>query len=79
MVGSGVPVDRLRFSAAFGRTFGYYDGMVFEVRSAALGDEQPVAAGGRYDGLPDRLGASLQTGSVGCMVRPGRAWAAARP
>jgi ATP phosphoribosyltransferase regulatory subunit len=79
MVGGGVPPERLRFSAAFGRAFGYYDGMVFEVRSAALGDEQPVAAGGRYDSLPARLGASLHTGSVGCMVRPGRAWAAGRP
>ena len=79
MVGAGVPPDRLRFSAAFGRAFGYYDGMVFEVRSAGLGDEQPVAAGGRYDSLPARLGASLQPGAVGCMVRPGRAWAGARP
>ncbi|MBV8681527.1 MAG: ATP phosphoribosyltransferase regulatory subunit [Caulobacteraceae bacterium] len=78
MAGAGVPRDRLRFSAAFGRAFGYYDGMVFEVRSAALGDEQPVAAGGRYDGLPARLGASLPTGAVGCMVRPGRAWAGAQ-
>jgi ATP phosphoribosyltransferase regulatory subunit len=79
MVGAGVSSDRLHFSAAFGRAFGYYDGMVFEVRSAALGDAQPVAAGGRYDSLPARLGAGLHTGSVGCMVRPGRAWAAGRP
>jgi ATP phosphoribosyltransferase regulatory subunit len=79
MVGAGVPSDRLRFSAAFGRAFGYYDGMVFEVRSAALGDEQPVAAGGRYDSLPARLGASVPTGSIGCMVRPGRAWIEGRP
>jgi ATP phosphoribosyltransferase regulatory subunit len=79
MVEAGVPADRLRFSAAFGRAFGYYDGMVFEVRSADLGPEQPVAAGGRYDSLPSRLGAALPTGSVGCMVRPGRAWAESRP
>lgn len=71
---AGVPADRLRFSAAFGRAFGYYDGALFEVRSAALGDDQPIAAGGRYDGLPARLGAHLTTGAVGCMVRPGRAW-----
>jgi len=74
---AGVPSDRLRFSAAFGRAFGYYDGALFEVRSASLGDDQPVAAGGRYDGLPARLGAELATGAVGCMVRPGRAWAGA--
>ena len=74
---AGVPEGRLRFSAAFGRAFGYYDGALFEVRSAALGDDQPVAAGGRYDGLPTRLGGRLATGAVGCMVRPGRAWAGA--
>jgi ATP phosphoribosyltransferase regulatory subunit len=74
---AGVPGDRIRFSAAFGRAFGYYDGVLFEIRSAALGDDQAVAAGGRYDGLPARLGSSLPTGAVGCMVRPGRAWAGA--
>jgi ATP phosphoribosyltransferase regulatory subunit len=74
---AGVPADRIRFSAAFGRAFGYYDGMLFEIRSAALGEDQAVAAGGRYDDLPRRLGSSLPTGAVGCMVRPGRAWAGA--
>jgi ATP phosphoribosyltransferase regulatory subunit len=77
LVEFGVPPERVRFSAAFGRAFGYYDGVLFEVRSAALGDEQPVAAGGRYDGLAAKLGESLVTGAVGCMVRPGRAWAGA--
>jgi len=74
---AGAPADAMRFSAAFGRAFGYYDGALFEVRSAALGEDQPVAAGGRYDGLPAQLGAHLETGAVGCMVRPGRAWAGA--
>ena len=71
---AGVPAERLRFSAAFGRAFGYYDGMVFEIRSETLGRDQPVAAGGRYDNLAARLGGRLETGAVGCMVRPGRAW-----
>jgi ATP phosphoribosyltransferase regulatory subunit len=74
LTAAGAPRERIRFSAAFGRAFGYYDGVVFEVRSAALGEDQPVAAGGRYDSLPTKLGAALPTGSVGCMVRPGRAW-----
>ncbi len=69
-----IPVDRMRLSTAFARGFGYYDGVLFEVRSRALGDDEPVAAGGRYDGLLSRLGARLSTGAVGCMVRPGRAW-----
>jgi ATP phosphoribosyltransferase regulatory subunit len=79
MAAAGVELARLRFSAAFGRAFGYYDGMVFEVRSSGLGEEQPIAAGGRYDSLPAKLGAELNTGAVGCMVRPGRAWAQAKP
>ena len=71
---AGAPADRMRFSPAFGRAFGYYDGFLFEVRSAALDAERPVAAGGRYDGLMTRLGARARTGAVGCMVRPWRAW-----
>lgn len=71
----GVPIDRMTLSAGFGRAFGYYDGLVFEVRGAALGEERPVAAGGRYDGLPVRLGAPAGHGAVGCMVRPARAFA----
>jgi ATP phosphoribosyltransferase regulatory subunit len=71
---SEIPADRMRLSTGFARGFGYYDGALFEVRSQGLGDDEPVAAGGRYDGLLSRLGARLSTGAVGCMVRPGRAW-----
>jgi ATP phosphoribosyltransferase regulatory subunit len=70
----GVPEACMTLSAAFGRAFGYYDGVLFEIRSAALSDDQPVAAGGRYDALPARLGGAEVRGAVGCMVRPGRAW-----
>ncbi|MDB5431524.1 MAG: phosphoribosyltransferase regulatory subunit [Caulobacter sp.] len=69
----GVPADRMTLSTAFGRSFGYYDGVLFEVRSEALGDDRPVAAGGRYDGLLPRLGGKGASGAVGCMVRPARA------
>ncbi len=71
----GVPEDRLRLSPAFGRAFSYYDGVLFEVTSAALSQDLPVAAGGRYDGLLTRLGAKRSSGAVGCMVRPWRAYA----
>ena len=74
MIQAGAPEDRMRLSPAFGRAFGYYDGFLFEVRSAALDAERPVSAGGRYDGLMTRLGARARTGAVGCMVRPWRAW-----
>lgn len=72
----GVPAAAVRLTTAFGRAFDYYDGVLFEVRSAALGPELPVAAGGRYDRLPTLLGAG-SPGAVGCIVRPGRAWSGA--
>ena len=75
LAAEGVPKDRLKLSPAFGRAFGYYDGFVFEVRSAALDADRPAAAGGRYDSLLTRLGARRHTGAVGCMVRPWRAFA----
>ncbi len=71
----GAAGAQLSFSPAFGRAFGYYDGVLFEARSAALGPDRPVAAGGRYDGLLRRLGARRSAGAVGCMVRPWRAYA----
>ena len=75
----GLPADRLRFATAFGRAFGYYDGFLFEVRSAALDAERPVAAGGRYDSLLTRLGSRAPLGAVGCMVRPWRAFRRGEP
>lgn len=74
---AGVPESALTLSTGFVRPFGYYDGMLFEVRSAALDADRPVAAGGRYDALPVRLGG--QAGAVGCIVRPARAWNGAGP
>ena len=67
----------VHLATAFVRPFGYYDGMVFDVESRALGPDLPVAAGGRYDALVSRLGG--QPGAVGCMVRPGRAILGLRP
>ncbi|MDO9336200.1 MAG: ATP phosphoribosyltransferase regulatory subunit [Caulobacter sp.] len=70
---AGVSLEGARFGAGFGRAFGYYDGALFEVRSAALGADRPLAAGGRYDGLVTRLGGTA-SGAAGCMVRPARAF-----
>ena len=69
------PDAPLSFAPALGHAFDYYDGLTLEVRSTALGPLRPVAVGGRYDGLPARLGASAGAGAVGCMVRPWRAFA----
>ncbi|MFN3584033.1 ATP phosphoribosyltransferase regulatory subunit [Phenylobacterium sp.] len=66
---------RMRFSPALGHAFDYYDGLTFEVTSAALGADRPVAVGGRYDGLLARLGGRVPARAVGCMVRPWRAYA----
>ena len=75
LVADGAPEDRLSLATSFIRAFGYYDGFLFEIRSAALDEDSPVAGGGRYDGLPTRLGgAAPGAGAVGCMVRPARAW-----
>lgn len=74
LIAAGVPEARMRFAPRLGHTFDYYDGLTFEVRSPALGDDRPVAAGGRYDGLPGRLGGAPGR-AVGCMVRPWRAYA----
>lgn len=75
MVDAGVPAEALRFAAALGHAFDYYDGLTFEVRSATLGDDRPLAAGGRYDGLSALLGDAAGLKAVGCTVRPWRAWA----
>lgn len=70
---AGVPESSMRLSTALGHAFDYYDGMNFEIRSQALGPTRPVAVGGRYDGLPARLGGGAAR-AVGCMVRPWRAY-----
>jgi len=69
-----IPAGRMRFAPALGHAFDYYDGLTFEVRSAALGDDRPVATGGRYDGLLARLGGAADARAVGCVVRPWRAF-----
>lgn len=75
LAADGVEPTRMRLVTRFGHGLSYYDGVFFEIRSRALDPATPVAVGGRYDGLPARLGAKDCQGAVGCMVRPGRAWA----
>jgi ATP phosphoribosyltransferase regulatory subunit len=63
----GVDLKRVRFSTAFGRGFDYYTGLVFELTDPErTGD--PLVAGGRYDGLLARLGASDPTSAIGFAV-----------
>ena len=55
------------FAAAFGRPLDYYTGLVFELRLA--GDGDPIAGGGRYDGLMQLLGTEKQVPAIGFSVR----------
>src|SRR4029078_4547905 len=58
-----VDVRALEFATAFGRGFDYYTGFVFELHDARA--KGPLVAGGRYDGLLQRLGAGEATPAVG--------------
>jgi ATP phosphoribosyltransferase regulatory subunit len=51
----GLPLGAIRASAGFSRSMDYYSGFVFDIRLAARAD-RPLAAGGRYDRLFERLG-----------------------
>ncbi|MBI2713423.1 MAG: ATP phosphoribosyltransferase regulatory subunit [Rhizobiales bacterium] len=63
----GIDLKRVHFSTGFGRGFDYYTGFVFELTDPArTGD--PLVAGGRYDGLLARLGASEPIAAVGFAV-----------
>ena len=63
----GIDLKKVRFSTAFGRGFDYYTGLVFELTDPArTGD--PLVAGGRYDGLLARLGATDPIPAVGFAV-----------
>jgi ATP phosphoribosyltransferase regulatory subunit len=59
----GLDVRAVKFATSFGRGFDYYTGFVFELHNAAANN--PLVAGGRYDGLLTRLGAPETIPAVG--------------
>ena len=63
----GVAIEATRFSAAFVRDFDYYTGFVFEAHDPHA-SAKTVLAGGRYDGLARRLGASQDIPAVGAAI-----------
>jgi ATP phosphoribosyltransferase regulatory subunit len=73
---SGIDVERLEFSAEFGRNFEYYTGLVFEVVTPELGSLSPIAGGGRYDNLLAAVGARAQVPAVGSAIHTERLLAA---
>jgi ATP phosphoribosyltransferase regulatory subunit len=67
MVGRGIDITKVRFSTAFGRGLDYYTGFEFELHARGNGVE-PLVAGGRYDGLLQRLGSTAPIPAVGFSV-----------
>lgn len=63
----GVDVKRVQFSTAFGRGLDYYTGLVFELTDPKRAGD-PLVAGGRYDELLSRLGATDLIPAVGFAV-----------
>jgi ATP phosphoribosyltransferase regulatory subunit len=61
----GVDLDRVRFASAFGRGMDYYSGFVFEMHDPSGRMSGPLVAGGRYDGMLQRLGAKQTIPAVG--------------
>ena len=72
LANAGIALDRVSFSAEFGRNLEYYTGLVFEVRVPELDDSSPVAGGGRYDGLMRAAGAPVDVPAVGGAIHTER-------
>lgn len=66
-----VEIQSLMFEASFGRTsMEYYDGFVFGFNAISQAGLSPVATGGRYDALTQRLGKGDAIPAVGGVIRP---------
>jgi ATP phosphoribosyltransferase regulatory subunit len=66
------------FATEFGRDFEYYSGLVFQIEDADANGADPIAGGGRYDGLLEALGAPRALPAVGAAIHTERLLAAAR-
>ena len=69
---AGIDLNRVSFSAEFGRNLEYYTGLVFEVVTPKLGPASPVAGGGRYDKLMRAAGAKVDVPAVGAAIHTER-------
>jgi ATP phosphoribosyltransferase regulatory subunit len=68
---NGVNIDLLDFEGSYGRTsMEYYDGFVFGFYSETQRNLSPVATGGRYDALTERIGQGKKIPAVGAILRP---------
>ena len=57
---------QIEFAASFHRNLDYYTGFIFEAHEKSV--REPFAGGGRYDGLPQRLGAKTSIPAVGAAI-----------
>ncbi|MBN9042752.1 MAG: ATP phosphoribosyltransferase regulatory subunit [Rhizobiales bacterium 62-47] len=67
MTQRGIDLAATRFSTSFGRGVDYYTGFEFELHRKGNGDD-PLVAGGRYDGLMTQLGAPEPIPAVGFSI-----------
>jgi ATP phosphoribosyltransferase regulatory subunit len=74
----GIDLSTATFAADFGRKFEYYTGLVFEVEAPNLGLDNPVAGGGRYDGMFEAVGAPHRVPAVGAAIYTERVLSAER-
>ncbi|MGH6734980.1 MAG: ATP phosphoribosyltransferase regulatory subunit [Methyloceanibacter sp.] len=72
----GIDLGRAIFATEFGRKLEYYSGLVFQIEGAGLDETEPVAGGGRYDGLLSALGARRDVPAVGSAIHTERLLAA---
>lgn len=67
MAARGVNLRKVRFATSFGRGVDYYTGFEFELHAPGSVNG-PLVAGGRYDDLLTRLGASTPIPAVGFAI-----------
>jgi ATP phosphoribosyltransferase regulatory subunit len=67
MAARGIETNSICLATAYGRRVAYTTGFVFEMHRRGDGDE-PLVAGGRYDGLMTQLGADTPIPAVGFSI-----------
>ena len=67
ITGQGLDAAKLHFSARFTRNLDYYTGFVFEAYEQGRGGQAAVG-GGRYDQLPQALGAKTPIPAIGAAI-----------
>ncbi|MBE8190757.1 MAG: hypothetical protein HAW64_00900 [Alphaproteobacteria bacterium] len=64
----GILPENLQFDMTQGRKMSYYTGINFEIYAPQLGNNKPIAVGGRYDNLLRGLGAKQDIAAVGGVI-----------